>query len=157
MQRMWRGAVTLLELSTVVLSSTTGSGNTVETERVEERREDRGNRERGMGENRRAHRRRWQDNSETMGPSWRMTRQFLSSSGLEEKQSDPRQQHLHIYCLHWIMGLADSRNPPTDPPNTHTHTHASTITIGPTVWMRGFSTVELKGNRLWVWLLPVAN
>lgn len=149
MQRMWRGAVTLLELSTVVLSGTTGSENIEETERqrAKERRESEAGRE-----NRGTHRRRWQKYSETMGPGWRTRRQFLSSSGLEERQPNPRQQHRHIYCLHWIMGLADSSNPP--PPQ---HTHTSTITIGPTVWMRGFSTVELKGNRLWGWLLPVAN
>lgn len=56
-----------------------------------------------------------------------MRRQFLSSSGLEERQPDPRKEHLHIYCLHWIMGLADSsetlQSPPVPPPsNTHTHT-----------------------------------
>lgn len=61
------------------------------------------------------------------GPSWKMRRQFLSSSGLEERQPDPRKEHLHIYCLHWIMGLADSsetlQSPPVPPPsNTHTHT-----------------------------------
>lgn len=64
MQGMWRGAVTLLELGTVVLCSTTGSEN----EEAESQK--RGGSQRqagpGVGEGA-AHRGRWQENSETMG------------------------------------------------------------------------------------------
>lgn len=60
-------------------------------------------------------------------------------------------RHRPVDLRQLAMGRADSKPQPSP---THT---AATISIGPTVWMRGFSTVEVKGNHLWGWLLPVAN
>lgn len=63
---------------------------------------------------------RWgQEVSETRLPSQNRRRRFLLSCGLEEKEPYPRQEHLHIYCLHWIMGLANSTTPPQ---RARTHT-----------------------------------
>lgn len=57
------------------------------------------------------------------------TRQFLSSRELEEKWPDPRQQHLHIYCLQWIMGLADRSTSSL----LQMHTHTQTLLLSPQV------------------------
>lgn len=121
MQKMRRGAVTLPGLSTVAVGAATPCEITGEG-RDEAESENEEIIWGGRGEAREAEKQR-----ATMGK--------FNKSGVNKKT---------FSAFWWTPGSISIASYLTQPSHTHTHTNSS-ITKGPIVWIRSFSTVELKG------------